>query len=445
MVVVKNCSRQAARPAGRKGKASMRASWLRFLPLAVVFALALQSRTGWAKGFVWESLGPAGGDFVGTVTNPSNAYQIIAIATSPSSVYQTDDGGFNWAKVGDVPSGYVLDMCAYSFSRLYAVTYYGCYRSSNGGAAWSYASFPSNSGYAYTCCAHPTDSNKVYAAGYKYDSGTGKYSLAFFQSGNGGQTWSATSFFSFSSFYPYDMAISKTNPLVMYVCGYVYTGTTYRGALLKTADGGTSWSDISSLVSTTDYPFYAVAVDPTNVNRAYVAGNSYFYRSANGGGSWSPSATSVWGYAIGIDPTNTTRIYLGSYDYAYRSTNYGQNWTISAYQAIHGTASQVEVAPSTPANVRIAASYGLYGSADSGGSWAAIHDRLCLTTVSALAIAPSTPSRLFIEHDGCTVYGCENSGASWQDKGNFVICGNVGALSVNPTNPDIILALEGGG
>ncbi|MHC4457690.1 MAG: hypothetical protein ACYS0I_11510 [Planctomycetota bacterium] len=395
----------------------------------------------------WESIGPSGGNFIGSVTSPTDANQITTITTNPSptNVYRSVNGGASWSNFGEIPTSYLNDMCAFDFSKLYALTGYGCYRSTDGGANWSYSSFPGSSGYAYCICVDPTDSNNVYAAGYKFNSDTDTYSLAFFKSTDGGQGWSDSSFFSFYSFYPYDMAISQTDPNVIYVAGYKWVNAeSYYGALLKTSDGGTTWTDISSSVETLSWTFfYSVAIDPTDENRVYVGGN-YFYRSTDGGTSWTRGATYLYALAIGINPADTSNIYVASSDDVHISTNYGQSWTLH-YDCTKGAGAHIEIAQDFPSTIYISTLYGFYRSMDSGNTWNPAHEGIYTTRIPALAVAPSQPRTVLIEYDGCGVMGSYNSGDNWNFLGYFVACGNVCDILINPSDPNTILALEGAG
>jgi len=415
--------------------------------LFIFFILVLlQLSLSWSISPTWTSLGPYGGNFLGTITNPSDASQITAITNYPSYVYQSYNGGSTWNKVYDFSGAYLYDACAYDFSKLFATNGYGCYRSTNGGSTWVYSNFPSGNWYAFTICVDPNDANKVYAAGYNwnYSGGIYTYGLAFFKSPDGGQTWSESSHFTFDYFWVYDITISKTNPNILYVAGYKYVGGSYYGCLLKTENYGTDWSDISSSVDSTPYYwFYSVAVDPTDNNRVYVGGD-YFYYSTNGGTVWNKSSSLIYMYALGIDPTNTAKIYGGGYDDIFVSTNYGQNWT-SYYGVISGDSNCIEVAKAQPSTLYAATSNGLFKSVNSGVNWDEAHNGISNTVIPAIAIASSQPNIMYVENSGVAVYGTNNSGNTWDYKEYFVACGNTCDLIINPSDVNVILALEGTG
>ena len=397
----------------------------------------------------WVPIGPEGGNFIFSVTNPMNANEVTAITTSPSpsNVYRSTDAGASWNKIGEIPSTYISDVSAFDFSTIYAITSSRCYRSIDGGANWTTVSMPSSAGWAYCVCIDPTDSSKVYAAGYisDYQNNTFTYNMAFFKSTDSGLNWSASSFFAFDYFYPYDMAISESNPSVMYVSGFKQVGYEYFGALLKTVDGGNTWTDISSSVDTESYnDFYSVAVDPTDENKVYVGG-SYFYRSSRTGRgqelSWERSPARLYAYSIKIDPVEPSRIYVGSSQSVSISTDYGQSW-ITRNIGMRSSARHVEVAPADPSKVYVSSYVGFYKSPDSGTTWSPAHEGIYAASINALAAAPST---VIVQNSGYLMAYGRGRIATWQDVVTPPSCGTVCDILINPDDPDTVLILEGYG
>lgn len=423
-----------------------------FLPFVFLFLMILPV-VAFCRS--WECVGPSGGYFLGSVTNPADASQVTVVTNGPSNVYRSMDDGASWSKIGEISTSYYVlnDMAAFDFSKLFAITGYGCYRSTDGGVSWYYANFPSNSAYAYRVCVDPTDSNKVYVMGTIFDSYERKYRLAIFKSNDGGRYWTVKVFFYFDYFYPYDIAISKSTPNVIYVVGAKeeLIGFSYYsyGALLRSSDGGDSWTDISSSVETEPYNyFYSVAVDPTDADRIYVGGGSYFYRcERTGRGSelkWSRIQTLLYAYSIGIDPIEPSRIYIAGYEDVGVSTDYGQSWTAHR-DCIDSRGLQVEVAPADNSKIYVSTYNGFFKSSDSGNSWGIAHEGIHATRITALAVAPSQPTTVLVEYDGVGMMGSYDSGESWDYLGYFVGCGNVCDILINPLNENAVLALEGAG
>jgi len=432
-----------------------RAPFTFFLPAAFLFVLILPAAAFCES---WECVGPSGGYFLGSVTNPADASQVTVITNGPSNVYRSMDAGANWSKIGEIPTSYYVlnDMSAFDFSTLYAITGSQCYRSTDGGITWSSANFASSAS-AYRVCVDPIDSSKVYAVGLEYNGNNRTYSLAFFKSTDGGQRWTVSSLFSFDSLYPYGMAVSRSNPDVIYIAGYKSTGGEYYGALFKSSDGGATWADISSSVETETYSFfYSVAVDPDDAEKVYIGGNFCIYCSeGTGRGSdltWLRIPIQLYTLSIGVDPVEPSRLYAAGVNIvgnriAYSvgvSTDYGQSWTLHD-DCIPSEAVQVEVAGAAPSTVYISTYNGFFKSIDSGNSWAIAHEGIHATRITALAVAPSQPSTVIVEYDGCGLMGSYDSGDNWDYLGYFVGCGNVCDILIDPDNVDAVLALEGSG
>jgi len=397
----------------------------------------------------WEQIGPDGGNFIFSVTNPANANEVTAITTSPSpsNVYRSNDAGATWNKIGEIPYSYIYEVSAFSFSTLYAITSSSCFYSRDGGITWSEDRLPSSSGYARLVCAHPTNSRIVYAAGYYYDYRTSPsvYNMVFFKSTNGGMNWTASQFFAFDRFYPYDMAISKSNPNVIYISGYKEEENQYFGALFKTSDGGNTWTDISSDVDTERYLlFTSVAIDPTDDGKVYVGGD-YFYRGTKIGRdpdlSWARSPTPYYIYSLGIDPVDPSRLYMGMYESVAVSTNFGASWN-RHNNCMKRYAGHIAVAPADPSQIYISSYAGFYKSSDFGSNWGTSHKDIYAARINALAVDPSV---LLIQHSGYLMAYGKGRSQIWRDVVTPESCGEVCDILINPNNPNTVLVLEGYG
>jgi len=394
----------------------------------------------------WESLGPDGGSFLGSVSDPANADITTAITTYPSSssAYRTNNGGQTWTKISEIPEMSLYAFAAGDFNTLYALSIFGCYCSKDGGQTWAYSAFPSGSGYGYSIATDPTNPDQVYVAGYKYVGGS--YKLVWFESSDGGVTWS-TKTIAQTFVIPYSVAVSQSNPDVIYIAGYKQSGATYKGALFKTSNSGVKWTDISSKVDITpNADFYSVAIDPIDDRRVYVGGYQAFYSSSSGGATWTKNtAYNFYAQAMDIDPVNTNNIYIAGNSCIYVSNDYGVTW--AADQIMNGNGSCVDVAEANPSTIYIASTYGgFYKSVDTGATWDINHAGINGHSISAVAVAPSQPETLFIDINAAsTVLGSYDCGDSWAEMTYPNGCsGTISDMIVNSTSADIVLALEVG-
>lgn len=425
---------------------------LSFLLTYIVLSLMIIPSAAFCDS--WQPIGPEGGYFIFSMTNPTNADEVTAITTSPSpsNVYRSTDGGINWNIIGTIPSSYISDVSAFDFSTLYAVTGSRCYRSIDGGTSWTSASLNLSMGGAYCICADPNNSNKVYVAGdiYDYRSYPYTYSMAFLKSTDGGVSWSSSSFFSFDYFYPRDMAISGSNPNIIYIAGIkevvINNRYNYYGALLYSSDAGESWTDISDSVDSEGGNYFdSVAIDPTDESKVYVGGNVFFRSVKEGRGQellWVRSTSRFNSYTINIDPVEPSKIYAGGYQSVSISTDYGQTW-ITRNNCIRGSARQIEIAPAEPSKIYVASYSGLYKSSDLGTTWDSAHNGIYAASIAALAAAPST---VIVQNNGLLMeYSRTGRTTEWHDLVTPESCGEVCDILINPDNSDIVLILEGYG
>jgi len=108
------------------------------------------------------------------------------------------------------------------------------------------------------------------------------------------------------------------------------TGT---GRMLKSTDGGATFTQVNATTFCGGQCFYniAVDVDPTNVNNVYWGGTgtSTFRRSTDGGATSTAINTSLHTdtQVIAVAPSLPTTLYFGSDGGIYKSTNSGTSWT----------------------------------------------------------------------------------------------------------------------
>ena len=89
-----------------------------------------------------------------------------------------------------------------------------------------------------------------------------------------------------------------------------------KDGLQKSVDFGENWEVINTLVKPADLGSRGLDIDTSNPNEIYYASDKAFYKSSDGGYSWSPvqfnTTRSI--EIIKIDPNNKDIIYLGMYN-----------------------------------------------------------------------------------------------------------------------------------
>lgn len=108
--------------------------------------------------------------------------------------------------------------------------------------------------------------------------------------------------------------------------------TAGAGRILKSTDGGATFSQVNGVTFCTPQCFYniAIAVDPTNVNNVYIGGTGSvtFSRSIDGGTTFTASQANLHtdSHVIEVAPSLPSTIYFGSDGGIYKSTNSGATW-----------------------------------------------------------------------------------------------------------------------
>jgi photosystem II stability/assembly factor-like uncharacterized protein len=160
---------------------------------------------------------------------------------------------------------------------------------------------------------------------------------------DGGQTWAPLTD-SQPSLAIGALAIDPNNPNTIYAgTGEAdYSGDSYYGeGLLKSTDGGSTWTQISApFVNTSGAaaPFAQIAIQPGNSSVLLAATESGVYHSTDAGATWTNQLPS-YASAVIFDPTNANVAYVGMNGYfnsivlpsvtaaIYKSTDGGVTWT----------------------------------------------------------------------------------------------------------------------
>ncbi len=102
-----------------------------------------------------------------------------------------------------------------------------------------------------------------------------------------------------------DLAISKSEE------GLIFLANSY--GLLKSADYGDTWANITLITPEKKATINAIAVNPKNGKEIYYITNTTFYRSDDGGETWTTKKlpTSRAGAKLLVDPEEPAVIYMG--------------------------------------------------------------------------------------------------------------------------------------
>jgi photosystem II stability/assembly factor-like uncharacterized protein len=267
-------------------------------------------------------------------SNPETVYAGTGEYTTGSlgdGLFRSLDGGVNWSRIATVAevgtdcSRVLVDP---TNSQIVHVTgSFGYMRSTDGGANWTRIRVTDTSDLAI----HPTDGQTLYL---------GSYGDGIYRSTNGGTSWTQlTSGLPTTNVRRILLSISRSTPTTLYAA--IINGSSGLRGMYKTTNGGNTWTQ---LTATPNFPspqgWYDcfVGVDPANANIVYGGGVFPDYavagviKTTNGGTSWTDITRGPTGgqlhpdqHCIAFGPTGT--IWVGNDGGVWTSTNGGSSWT----------------------------------------------------------------------------------------------------------------------
>ena len=338
-----------------------------FLPVVIAFLLVAFLGTGAAVAGdnVWTYSGLVGtvADIVTDPINPDIVYVLMNNGDlgqpdpQPDSVMKSVDGGSTWTEI--TGSGwrdiYQIAIAHDSSNTLYAGTAAGLYLTQDGGLSWRQV-YPGDE--TFTIAVSPADWKEAYLG-------------------------------------------------LCFTGGPPCSGSTNTDKLLKTTDGGASWSAIGAgLPGTATWDRLWIAPSAPHILLIRSSGSGMgpynYYKSTDGGLNWVlfkvPVANTRWLPSLAFDPLNSNTIYLGTCTpLSWKSTDGGTTW--QPLSVLPQACGEFVIDPS---NTQVIHAIGAVGSAatpleslDGGATWTAVAEGLAGADMNQLAIAARTPLKLF--------------------------------------------------
>lgn len=352
--------------------------------------------SGIAAGTVVVSGSPVTTATAIAVDSSGNAYITGATTASDFPVvnplktsgifFKTTNAGSNWTNNNNAPTEGLncLAVAPSNPNIIYAGSFKGVYRSSDGGATWTKTStinlpdLPAINALA----VDPTNPSIVYAG-----------SDGLFKTTDGGNNWTASLPFTSIAFRA--IVFDPSTPST------IYAGSS--AGLFRSTDNGNTWTGINTLGNPTDRDILSIAIDPTAPSTIYVGtlGNGLF-KTSNGGNSWiviNNGITSGFGTNSGvvddvvIDPVNTATLYVNVVGTINKSTNGGNSWApLNNINVGIGINAMV----ATPSTLYVGSvGHGVIKTTDGGASWIGVNTGLWTAQIRVLAVDPSNPATLY--------------------------------------------------
>lgn len=293
----------------------------------------------------------------------------LAYAGTYYGVYRTTDGGQNWEITPLEYWTWDLEIDLFNASTLLAATDHGIYKSSDFGNTWELKTPDLDVTTFVTIAQTPSDSMRLYIAG-----ASDEYPGRIYKTTDRGETWEDITD-SLGVYMINDLAASPTDPERLYACVYqrgIYTST----------DGGSSWERTSEGIDYFELWKMSVLEKSEGILFTSDRYRGGVYRSTDFGESWKKANS-------GIRLTSVTDLeFFHSDDQVLLCSNYvdglkryhieEKTWEDIAIPCAEDNRSRTPVFdvcidPGNDSTIYLAADCGVLKSTDSGLGWANIH------------------------------------------------------------------------
>jgi photosystem II stability/assembly factor-like uncharacterized protein len=382
----------------------------------------------------WRAIGPAvmGGridDVAVDERNPSTIY----VGAASGGVWKTTNNGTTWAPLFDGQSVASIGDIALTPSHPELVWVGtgepnnrqsssfgdGIYKSTDGGRTWTHMGLRETQ-HIGRVVIDPVDPDTVYVAALGRLWGPNA-ERGVFKTTDGGRTWTNVKFIDQDTGFV-DLVMDPTNRLVLYGAAYQrrrapwgFNGGGPGGGIYKTADGGRTWSRLTSGLPAGTIGRIGLAIwrrDPrvlyATVEHRTEGGT---FRSDDGGETWRKMSTlnprPMYYSKIHVDPSSDQRIYvLGASffvsndggrtfsDPATGRTGANDSMSPTYDLGVHGDHHALWIDPANPRHMILGNDGGLYFSFDGSLTWDKVNN-LPLAQFYGIGVDMATPYNIY--------------------------------------------------
>lgn len=423
------------------------------------------------SGLKFRSIGPAitSGRIADFAVNPDNP-KTYYVATASGGVWKTTNSGTTYTPVFDSQKSYsigcitmdpntsnVVWVGSGENNNQRSVAYGdGIYKSVDGGQSWEHMGL-STSEHIGNIIVHPENSDTVFVAaiGPLWSSGGER---GVYKTTDGGATWKAVLTIDEHTGVN-EIVMDPRNPDVLYASAFqrrrhvfTYLGGGPQSGIYKSIDGGMNWVKVNKGLPKVDLGRIGLAIAPSDPETLYAIveaaqGKGGFYRSRNGGASWTKQGTytSSGNYyqEIVVDPLNENVIY-GMDTWMQVSRDGGKTFKNLGEDFKHVDNHCLWIDPNDTDHLLAGCDGGIYETFDAAATWQ-FKANLPITQFYKVAVDNAEP---FYFIYGGTQDNFSMGGPSRTTSGNgiansewFMTHGGDGFESaIDPDNPNIVYA-----
>lgn len=212
-------------------------------------------------------------------------------------------------------------------------------------------------------------------------------------------------------------------------------------AILKSVDGGTTWSTVPGLPSNTEMTTIVFSPAYSQDQTIFISGLGGLFGTTNGGHSWSLLQKDPL-QAVALSPnfaTDGTLFVVTTNKTILKSTDRGVVWTTMATpSSLTGGLTTIAVFPNYTADNTLllgSSSDGIFASTNGGGAWITAASGLAAPAVTSLVFSPGfrTDRTAFAGTSGAGVLVSTSGGLSWTPSNSGITDLNIASITLSPT------------
>jgi photosystem II stability/assembly factor-like uncharacterized protein len=293
--------------------------------------------------------------------------------------------------------------------------------------------------------------------------------VGILKSVDGGNTWTALNQNNgLNNLYISSLVMHPQNPDILLAAAGNYGYSQGSGAYLTT-DGGQHWQQTLTAFPCGQNcwdPISSVKFSTSDPLIAYAGSLTTFWRSADGGQTWTvmsggnngqlyygpPGTENGRPIDIQVDPRNADRVFVNNYGGGnFLTTDGGQTWTAASTGYTGAEVWMAAVDPQDPSRVYVNAKSGPFRSDDGGATWNGMQfPPMMIDVQGGLALDPGDPPRVFLgEMNSGRIFRSVTGGQSWDvvfqetrvdSPCNVDDCDGFRAFAFAPSNPNVVYA-----